>query len=244
MKKILLPLLMFVLVSSSCNAQPEVRTLVNDANAEKRTVAAFKGVQVSNAITLYISQGNEDAVAVSCSDASENKKIKTEVKNGILHISLDNGFWNSFSWKDKKVKAYVSIKNIEFLGASGASSVKINEVLKSSNLKIDISGASNIKGNISATTIKIDLSGTSSASIVGFASSANIEASGASSVKSYDFEVENCVIEASGASSIGIGVRKELKAEASGASSIRYKGTPANVEANATGASSIKKKTD
>jgi hypothetical protein len=131
MKKILLPLLMFVLVSTNCNAQPEVRTLVNDANAEKRTVAAFKGVQVSNAITLYISQGNEDAVAVSCSDANENKKIKTEVKNGILHISLENGFWNGLSWKDKKVKAYVSIKNIEFLGAAGARSVKINEVLKS-----------------------------------------------------------------------------------------------------------------
>jgi len=43
-------------------------------------VSAFKGVEVSNAIMLYISQGNEDAVAVSCTDVSDNKKIKTEVK--------------------------------------------------------------------------------------------------------------------------------------------------------------------
>lgn len=244
MKKNFISLLILLITIISCNAQPEIRTLVNDNNVEKRNVAAFTGVKVSNAITLYLSQGNEDAVAVSCSDASDNKKIKTEVKNGILNVYVDNGFWSGFNLKDKKVKAYVSIKNIDFIGISGASSVKINESLVSKNLKVTLSGASNIKGNITVADLKVNISGASSINFTGKATTADIDASGASSFKSFDLEVANCNIDASGASNVNITVTTELKAEASGASSIKYKGNPINTNTNATGASSIKKKTD
>jgi hypothetical protein len=242
MKKIVFPLLLIILTFTFCHSQPQVKTLVNDANAEKRSVGSFTGIQVSNAVKLYLSQGNEDAVAVSCSDAVDNRKVKTEVKNGVLKIYVETGIWGS--WNNKKVKAYVSIKNINFLGASGASSVKVNEEISSTNLTLDLSGASNIKGNIKATTLKIELSGASSINIKGYATNTNIEVSGASNFKGYEFETDNCKAEASGASDISITVKKDLKAEASGASSIKYAGSPTNVSVDATGASSIKKKTD
>ena len=238
MKKILLPFLTVLLSLSNCYSQPEIKTLVNDVNAEKRNVTAFKGVEVSNAISLYLSQGNEDAVAVSCSDASDNKKIKTEVKNGVLKISMDYGSWG---WNNKKVKAYVSIKNIEILTISGASNCKINEGIITANLKLKVSGASSVKGNIKATNINIDASGASNINLLGSANEAIIEASGASSIKGFEFETSNCTVDASGASNINIGVTTKLKAEASGASTVKYKGSATIVESNATGASSIKK---
>jgi len=227
----------------SCNAQPEVRTLVNDANAEKRMVTPFTGVDVSNAITLYISQGNEDAVAVSCTESSDTKKVKTEVKNGVLKIYFDNGFWGG-AWKDKKVKAYVSIKNPNFISISGASSCKINETINAENLKINISGASNIKGNLKVNNLKIDLSGASSATFNGTTNLAFIDASGASSFKCYDFIIDDCTAEASGASSLNLNVKTKLAASAGGASSIKYIGNPDVVKSDSNGASSIKKKND
>ena len=226
------------------SAQPEVKTIINDSNAEKRTVESFTGIKVKSAISVYLSQGNEDAVAISSSDRSDNKKIKTEVKNGTLNIYLDNGFWNGWNWKEKNIKVYVSIRTIQLLDVSGASTIKITDPILSKNLRIEASGASTIKGEIKATNIKLNLSGASNINIKGIAGDAVIEASGASSLKSYDFVCESAKIEASGASSISISVIKEINAEASGASSINYKGTAAIIKSNSSGASSIKKKND
>lgn len=241
MKKVLLSLATIIALQV-CYAQGDVKTLVNDANAVKRNVGSFHGVQVSSAITLHLMQGNEDAVAVSSSDASETDKIKTEVKNGVLKIWTEsNSFWGS--WKDRKIKAYVSIKRIDYLGASGASNIKISETLKAGDLNIEAKGASAIKGNIKAGNLKLDISGASTLTLAGTATDAKLDISGASSVKAYDLLIDNCYAEASGASNVGINVSTKLKAEASGASSIRYKGN-ASVQTDVSGASSIKKKED
>jgi predicted nucleic acid-binding protein len=69
-----------LIIACSAIAQ-DVKTVVNDPNAELRTVANFTGIKVSGGIGVYISQGKENAVAVSCSDEKHNNKIITEVKN-------------------------------------------------------------------------------------------------------------------------------------------------------------------
>jgi hypothetical protein len=51
-----------------------------------------------------------------------------------------------------------------------------------------------------------------------------VEASGASDFKGFDLITEMCNVKASGASDIKITVNKELSAQASGASDVRYKG--------------------
>ena len=59
------------------------QNVVHDANAQVRNVGSFNKIRVSSAISLYLSQGNTQAVAVSSEDAKCNAKIITEVKNGI-----------------------------------------------------------------------------------------------------------------------------------------------------------------
>lgn len=240
--------LLFLIISLACFsyvfAQGDVKNVVNDANAEVREVGDFTGVDVSSAIKLYLSQGSECAVAVSCEDKSYNAKIKTEVKNGVLKISLENGSWNTWNWKDRTIRAYVTVKDINTIRSSGASTVRLNEVFKVSSLKIDVNGASSFKGTINGGTIKIDASGASSITIDGSTSELDVEASGASSVKAYDFVSNKCVVDCSGASSVGVNVKNELKAEASGASSVRYKGNPSNKSCESSGASSIKQRAD
>jgi hypothetical protein len=242
MKKKLVYSIVVLLISVVDYSQTNVKTLVNDPNAEKRQVGNFTGIQVSNAVTLYLSQGNEDAVAVSCSKKSDNNKIKTEVVDGVLKIYLTTGAWNIWDWKDFKVNAYVSTKIINLLKVSGASTVKISDMLTTDKLKLDVSGASSIKGYVIADEFVIKTSGASSVSLTGNAKLSKIEVSGASSFKGYEFNTVRCFAEARGASSINISVSKELSAEANGASNIKYTGNPNILESNATGASSIKKK--
>lgn len=226
-------------VFSLINAQ-ETKTVVNDENAEMRSVANFTGIKVSGGVALYISQGNENAVAISTSDKKNNDKVITEVKNGVLNIYLEKGAWNGWNWKSTSIKAYVTVKDLEKLEASGASGVRIVEGVNCNSLKVNLSGTSTLKGEIKANTFRVDASGASVITISGKATNANIDFSGASVLRATDFTIENCKVDASGASSLTITVTKQLDAEASGASSIKHKGN-ATVNGNTSGASSIKK---
>jgi hypothetical protein len=61
--------------------------IINDPNAEKRTVTGFHSIDVSGGIDLYLSQGQE-AVAVSAADAKFPEKIKTGGKDGVLRSGM------------------------------------------------------------------------------------------------------------------------------------------------------------
>lgn len=216
--------------------------VVHDANAEERKVDKFSSIDVSGALTVYLTQGNSQAVAVSAADEKYIERIKTEVKNGVLKIYVESSFLKSFSWSDKKMKAYITCTQLNSLSISGASAINIPEKISSNDLSVDLSGASSIKGILEIKDLKVDLSGASSANLKGSAGNAKIEASGASSFNSYDLEIDNCKAQSSGASSVRINAVKELSAKATGASSIHYKGDPIMKGFESSGSSSIKKK--
>ena len=210
-----------------------------DANAQVRNVSSFSGISVSASIDLYISMGTEDAVAVSAKDNSYIDRITTEVKNGMLFIGFNGKGINN--WGPKSMKAYVSVKSINKLQASGACDVIVDGSLNATDLVIDISGASDFNGMVNTQNLRLQASGSSDFHISGKAVNARINVSGSSDVKGYDLVTDNCDIEASGSSDIKITVNRELKAKASGASDISYKGEPNVKEVRTSGASDIKR---
>jgi Putative auto-transporter adhesin, head GIN domain len=236
MKKICLSILM-VCVAVFSNAQ---KTIINDANAERRIVSGFTAINVSSAVDLYLTQGDEDGIAVSASETKYRDRIKTEVKDGTLKIWYDD---KGFNWStgNKKMRAYVSFKTLSKLHASGASDVFVNGTLKATDLDLELSGASDFKGDINVENLKAHISGASDITASGKVGSLIIDASGSSDFKGYDLVAQTCDAEASGASDIKITVDKELSASASGASDIRIKGNGVIKKMSNSGASSVKK---
>ena len=197
---------------------------INDANAEKRNVSGFHAIEVSGGIDLYLSQGNE-AVAVSASSAEYRNKIMTTVENGVLKIWYE---WKSslrIEWGNKKLKAYVSFKDIDQLRASGGSDVIMDDGIKVAKLEMHISGGSDFSGKINADELNVHASGGSDASVSGTTGRLIIEASGGSDFKGYGLSADICNVEASGGSDVYITVNKELSASASGGSDVYYKGS-------------------
>ena len=92
------------------------------------------------------------------------------------------------------------------------------------------------------TDLKLELSGASDAKISGKASKVSIQSSGASDIKGYDLIVDYCDAKASGASDINITVNKELNVHASGASDIFYKGDCVIRDMHSSGASTVKRR--
>ena len=217
---------------------------INDPNAQKRTASGFHAIEVSGGIDLYLSQGDE-AIAVSAADTKYRDKIITEVKDGVLKIYYeqeDRRFNVDFSWRSRKMKAYVSAKTLDALNASGGSDIQIEETFKSDQFNLEVSGGSDFHGKVDVKMLSAGASGGSDITISGSAKSIKIDISGGSDFKGSDFVVENCDVEASGGGDVHITVNKELSASASGASDISYKGTGVIKDKHSSGASSIGKK--
>ena len=218
----------------------KAQNVVYDENAEVRRVGNFDGIEASGTVFLYLSQGSAAGVAVSAGDEKYNNKIKTEVKNGTLKISVEGGVWNGFNWTNRKLRAYVTVTDLKSLDVSGASYVSISGTLKSDELKLEVSGASEIKGVINVNKLNMDISGASVSKLAGTVKDGNIDASGAAKVNNYSLTIDKCKASSSGASSIRVTVNNELNADASGGSNIYYKGAGIGKALNTSAGASIK----
>lgn len=216
--------------------------VINDKNAQKRDVRGFHDVEISGGVDLYLTQSGEDAVAVSASDPEVRDRIRTEVSDGVLRIYLDNkGFhWGNMS--NSHMKAYVSCKVLTHLNASGGSDVYLQGVIKADNLKLDLSGGSDLNGKLVIGELSIYQSGGSDSHVSGSANRLFVHASGGSDYHGYDLASDNCKVEVSGGSDAYLTVNKELIASASGGSDVHYKGNGVVRESHASGSGSISRK--
>jgi hypothetical protein len=234
--------LLFVMLLLASYTTIHAQKNIHDANAISRTVSSFHGIQVSAGIDLYISQSSTVAVAVSASGTEYRDKIVTEVENGILKIYYgEKGSWGSSNWGNHKMKAYVSANNIELLEASGGSDIFIDEQLKVTKLKVQLSGGSDMIGKLEVDDLVVGASGGSDAKLTGTVNHLKVNISGGSDFKGADLSAENCIISASGGSDAYIHVTKELESHASGGSDIRYTGNPATRNSS-SGDGSVKRR--
>ncbi len=233
MKKILLS---FLMIATAITALAQ--KTINDPNAEVRDAKNFHGISVSNAFDVYLTQAAQEAVAVSAAENKYRDMITVEVKDGILYVGLKKDGWRLTG--NKKLKAYISFKQLDKLTVSGACDVYVEGTVKSDNLTINLSGASDLKkAKLDAKKLEVDLSGASDMTISGNATQLTVEASGASNFRGVDLVTDFCNAKASGASDIRITVNKELSAHASGASDVKYKGAGIIRDIKTSGASSI-----
>jgi hypothetical protein len=130
--------------------------VIYDENVQVRKLPSFTSIRVSNAIELYISQSSKTEVAVSAKSDEYRNRIVTEVVGGTLIIRMEDNYkW--WKWSDDfKAKAYVSVKDLYALTGSGATNIKIINGLQAEKLKITLSGASDLRGDIKAADMIMD----------------------------------------------------------------------------------------
>lgn len=232
MKYSLTTLLAFILVFSAW-AQKQ---LVVDEHAEIRPLTgSFTSISVSDGIDVYLSQSDDEAMAVSASEKKYADNIKTIIEGATLKIWYDG----SNGWRGKNLKVYISFKEIDRLSASGASDIIIAGTVKSPRLTLTLSGASSFRGNVETGDLVMDMSGASDVIISGNATMLDIENSGASDLKGSDLVVNVCNAKSSGASDVHITVTKELNVNASGASDVFYRGDAIVKTVHTSGASKV-----
>ncbi len=225
-------------VVTACRIDHQRSSTPGNVIRETRQVEPFTGIRVGGAFEVILKQGATQEVIVE-TESDIMQYVKTEVSNGVLEIGVKKAppHW----MHDMEVlKVYVTCKDLDLLDLSGA--VKINSEGKINSQKLDmqVSGAVESKLDLSAQALDMNLSGASELDFLGTAGEVRIDASGASDVSAYDMVMTNLTLYGSGAVETKVNVSGSLKANMSGACSVRYKGNP-RVESHSSGACDIKR---
>jgi cytoskeletal protein CcmA (bactofilin family) len=233
MKKLFTTLLstLFILF---CLAQDKI---VYDANAEQREAKNFHAIKISHGIELLLKQGSEEAMAISAEGKELRDAVKTEVVNGELRIYVKQDvekWWRQLRSQGKKVKAYVSFKNLDRIDASSGSKTTIDGRLSADDLSINISSGAHVNGEIKANELEIDGSSGAVTTIKGNVQELEIRASSGAHLNGYDLVAEKGKANASSGGKIELSVNKEIAANASSGGAITYKGESAAVREHST----------
>jgi len=221
MKKTLLSLLLLAGLVNTSFAQKTI----NDANAEKRTVGSFHGIDVATGIELTLTKGTVEEVAVSASEIEFRDKIVTEVVNGILkiHYETKTGAINKRN-ENKRLKAYVSYKSLDLLHVTTGADVKIDGVLEATKLELKANTGGLLKGEVNIGTLTVDQNTGSKVTLTGKVDKLEAEGDTGSKFMGEDLTTNTCSVEMSTGAGIYISVDKELNVKANTGGYIKYKG--------------------
>ena len=189
-----------------------------NAKSETRNVSGFNEIEANGAISAQITVGDSFNVVIETDD-NLLTYVKTEVNGDTLKIYTEG----RISPKTK-TNVKISMPALDKLDINGASSVNVADV-KGDSLEIKANGASEVQ-------------------VTGETKNFSAEANGASTVNAENLAAENADVDSNGASTITVSPVNELNAEASGASTVYYKGEPKSIKQSSSGVSSIKKKAD
>jgi hypothetical protein len=191
-----------------------------EVKTQIRNVSGFSGINISGGFNVEIKQGNTESVTLE-TDENLLDNIKTEVRNGVLHIHNSKGMSTS-----KGLMVYLTLKELNKVDVSGGVKVTGSSTFTTHTLDIDLSGGSKAYLALDVKYLKADMSGASRLTLTGKAETATLELSGASNVEAKELEAINAKVRASGASKVKINAIDTLAINASGASIIHYKGNP------------------
>jgi len=107
---------------------------------------------------------------------------------------------------------------------------------------LNISGASDVIGDMAASDVNLIIDGASTVQLEGSGNDIVAIVSGASRIRLGDFTVNNADVSLSGASSGTINLSGQLDADLSGASNLEYIGEPTLGTLNITGASTLSRR--
>ena len=219
MKSLLTTVALFVALVATAQTKT-----YNDANAKTRTLSgSFTKISVASGVELYLTQGSENALAVSVSDEKYEERFKTEVENGTLKIWYDNKNWSSGD-RNRKLKAYVSYKTLEALTCSSGSNTKLENTLNAGNLALNFSSGSVFSGEINATDVNSVASSGALVKISGKAEKLKVDVNSGANFKGSGLATSYCTASANSGGSVSIEVQKELNASANSGGDIRYTG--------------------
>jgi hypothetical protein len=223
-----------IMFGTSCNYIKPIDGNGKFIKVDRELQDEFDAVEISGNFSLVLTQDSLPKLSIE-TDENLIKYIDTRVKNHKLVIKSKKRLSSA-----KGITVFLSVNKLKQMELSGAVVLRSSGKINLDEIKMELSGASNVYMDLNCTTLNADMSGSSTLKLIGAASDAEIEASGACDIDNSQMVVENMSLEVSGAGKIVVNVLTKLDAKVSGAAEVEYMGTP-EVHKEVSGAGSVNK---
>jgi hypothetical protein len=235
-------LLAAVLLTSASYAIADKSTnavKVSNGNVvEDRHLSGFHSIDAAGSFDVYITQGGTESVKVDA-PADMQDRIITEVEGGTLRVHDKHGSW-SWGWGGgKKVAVYVTINEVNSIGITGSGNVYFRDGIRSSNLRLWVSGSGDVDGRVDAKSLQCDISGSGDMKLNGHAETSSISVSGSGDYTARDLVTVNTSVHVSGSGDASINVSNSLDASVSGSGDVSYSGGPKHIMKSKSGSGDI-----
>jgi hypothetical protein len=194
----------------------------------------FTSLQMGSAFRVHVTAGSTYSVSAT-GEQNDLDDLQAFVQNGVLVVRYSNK-WRA---SRQRMDIDISMPALDQVNFSGAVVSDVTGFQNMDRIKFELSGASGCDFEGTSKNLEFDLSGASHLEMYGESQYLNGKLSGASQINAFDLTVEASELSLSGASIAKVWVTKSLNVDASGASSVRYKGNP-EIRKQLSGASTLR----
>ncbi len=211
---------------------------------------SFTSITASTGMFVEIRQGNTYQVLVYA-DPENLEGFEISQRNSNLKITFngDGRTWTDifdgdfFSGKSRRnfpdIKCVVIMPELKRLELSAAATAHLVD-FEETTARIELSSAAKLYGRGNFSLLRLDMSSASKAIMAGYVNTLDADLSSTAKLEAYELTANNADIDVSSAASAEVNIVNELKANASSAGKIRYKGST-NTSKNSSSAGSIRK---
>ena len=236
MKRTLIALAFAALAAFTANAEEKTKTY------EYKNIT---GIEAGYTYDIYVTQGKSDVVTIVYEGSYEDYiTVNFSERSGVLRLGVEDMPMRLIKQKGESIKVYMDMKQVLDIDLSGAASITFEGTFTTTDLEIELSGASKLKNlNIKGNCLSADLSGASYAYVEGsFANEADVEISGAAKM-SFNGKSSSLEGDFSGAAKFDGNINtSDCSIECSGAANVRLEGTAKALEMDGSGACTINAK--
>jgi len=201
---------------------------------EKREVSGFSALMFRGMGRIDLTQGDHEELVIDAQPEIRSR-IKTEVREGTLHIDYDE------DWKDwtgirtlsgDKIVFRLVMRDINAISVSGVGSLDAPRI-ETGSLSLAITGPGLLTvGELKTTSLAASLSGVGAIDVAGTSDELSVTLSGAGSFKGGRLQAGKASVRLSGVGSATVWAKETLEASISGAGVIEYYGSPQLAQSN------------
>lgn len=189
----------------------------------------FDEIDVRGIFDVRVHQGSDYRVEMAGTD-SEKDKYKV-IRLGKTLIVDYKGADKKFDWNGPRVsdieemRIDITLPSLRKVEAEGFGRLQF-EHLDAEELSMELRGPVKVRGELSVRDLVLNLTGKAEAELSGSATNLDAELQFASKLKAYNLEVQDALVEVSGASNAKVNVSQNLEIEEGLASDVDFRGNP------------------
>jgi len=208
-----------------------------DLTTETHDLSDFTQIEAHSGFELEVTMSNTFSIEITADD-NVHEYIEVEKSGDTLDIRLrGTRFYHSVT-----LRAEITMPNLYRLELTGGSRADITGFSSSHDFDADLSGGSQLSGDITAGAADFELSGGSQVTLEGIGDDLTIDASGGSQLDLEDFPIDDAAINMSGGSRATINISGTLSVNLSGGSRVLYVGDPHLGDIELSGDSKVERK--